>query len=81
MSTQSQTQVSQYFTNTKIEEETEAIRVEKERQAGLWNSINSNDNDGDNDEGSETGFDSSGEDDDFNEEIDGDLDRADENIV
>ena len=65
MSTRSQTRVSQYFTNTEVEEET-----------------SSNDDNGDSDKGSKTDFDPSDDDDnDFNQEIDGDLDIADENIV
>jgi hypothetical protein len=67
MGTRSQTQVSQYFTNMEIEEE---IRIR----------IDSDDDD-DSDEGSETRFDPSDDDDDFNQEIDGDLNMADENMV
>jgi hypothetical protein len=37
--------------------------------------------DGEDDEGSEAGFDPSDDDDDFNQEIDGDLNMADENMV
>jgi hypothetical protein len=80
MGTRSQTRVSQYFTNIEIEEETDTIRVEKGRQ--IENRFDSNDADSEDDEGSETGFDPSDDDDnDFNQEIDGDLDMADENIV
>jgi hypothetical protein len=75
MCTRSQTQVSQYFTSAEIEGETET-----ETQAELWNHIDSDNNDNDDDEGSETGYDSSN-DDDFDQEIDGGLDMADENIV
>jgi hypothetical protein len=68
MGTQSQTRVSQYFTNIEIKEEIE-------------NHFDSGDDDGEDDEGSETGFDPSNDDDDFNQENDGDLDMADENMV
>jgi hypothetical protein len=80
MGTRSQTRVSQYFTNMEIEEETDTIRVEKGRQ--IKNHFDSDDTDSEDDEGSETGFDPSDDDDnDFNQEIDGDLDMADENMV
>ena len=39
------------------------------------------DSDGEDNEGSEAGFDPSDDDDDFNQEIDGDLNMADENMV
>jgi hypothetical protein len=66
MGTRSQTQVSQYFTNMEIKEE---------------NRICINSNDGEDDKGSETGFDPSDNDDDFNQEIDSDLNVANENMV
>jgi hypothetical protein len=65
MNTRSQTRVSQYLTNIEIK--------------GEINSNNNNGNGDNSDDDSETGFDLS--DDDFNQEVDGDLDIADENIV
>ena len=66
MGTRSQTRVNQYFTNMEIEEE---------------NRIDSDGDDGEDDEGSEAGFDPSDDGNDFNQEIDGDLNMADENMV
>jgi hypothetical protein len=66
ISTRSQTQVSQYFTNIEIEEE---------------NRICINSDDSKDDKGSETRFDPFDNDDDFNQEINGDLNVANENMV
>lgn len=67
MGTRPQTRVSQYFINTEIEEEN-CIRIDS-------------DDNGEDDEGSEARFDPSDDDDDFNQEVDGDLNMADENMA
>src|SRR5277367_1886891 len=75
MGTRSQTRVSQYFTNMEIEEENRiCIDSDGEDDEGK-------DDEGEDNEGSETGFDPSDDDDDFNQEINGDLNIADENMV
>ena len=71
MGTRSQTRVNQYFTNMEIEEEN---HIDSDGD-------DSDGEDGEDDEGSEAGFDPSDDDDDFNQEIDGDLNMADENMV
>jgi hypothetical protein len=70
MGTRSQTRVNRYFTNMEIEEENRGDDSDGE-----------DGEDGEDDEGSEAGFDPSDDDDDFNQEIDGDLNMADENMV
>jgi len=47
----------------------------------IENHFDSSNDDGEDDEGSETGFNPSNDDDDFNQENDGDLDMVDENMV
>jgi hypothetical protein len=56
------------------------ITAENKRQAELWNHIDSDNNNVDNNKSSETGFHSSNNND-FDQEIDSDLDTANKNIV
>jgi hypothetical protein len=51
------------------------------KKGGGLTQFDSDGEDGEDDEGSEAGFDPSDDDDDFNQEIDGDLNMADENMV
>src|SRR5277367_4942424 len=76
MGTRSQTRVSQYFTNMEIEEEN---RICIDSDDG--EDDEGKDDEGEDNEGSETGFDPSDDDDDFNQEINGDFNIADENMV
>jgi hypothetical protein len=62
------------FTNMEIEEEN---RIDSDGD----DSDGEDGEDGEDDEGSGAGFDPSDDDDDFNQEIDGDLNMADENMV
>src|SRR5271163_2822904 len=78
MGTRSQTRVNQYFTNMEIEEENR-IDSDGDDSDGEDGEDSEDGEDGEDDEGSEAGFDPSDDDDDFNQEIDGDLNMADEN--
>ena len=79
MNTQSQTQVSRYFTHAEVEIDKEAVRVQEEKEAGLW--VNTDGDESDIDD--EPEFDPSDiddDDEDFDEGWQGDDDIADENM-
>ncbi len=79
MNTRSQTRVSRYFTHAEVEADKEAVRVQEEKEAGLW--VNTDGDESDIDD--EPEFDPSDiddDDEDFDEGRQGDDDIADENM-